>query len=92
MTSERDEAVAIADRFLDEPYTDPDGDKCVLARQYQRSQEQIDWLRKNTGTMRRWIALVRTGDLTEREALRQIEIDIDRIAGPAVPTTGSNDG
>lgn len=44
--------------------------------------EQIKWLRKNVGTMRRWIALHRAGDLSADGAFKQIEIDIDRIAGP----------
>lgn len=49
--------------------------------------EQIKWLRKNVGTMRRWIALYRCGDLTADTAFKQIAIDIDRIAGRADPTT-----
>jgi len=44
--------------------------------------EQVKWLRKNVGTMRRWIALARCGDLTAEAAFQQLEIDIDRIAGP----------
>jgi hypothetical protein len=47
--------------------------------------EQVKWLRKNVGTMRRWIALYIAGDLTAQAAFKQIEIDIDRIAGPQVP-------
>lgn len=43
---------------------------------------QVEWLRKNVGTMRRWVALHRAGDLSAEAAFKQIEIDIDRIAGP----------
>lgn len=44
-TDERTEAEAIANRLLDEPYADPDDDIRVLARQFNRSQEQIEHLR-----------------------------------------------
>jgi hypothetical protein len=44
--SERLEAIAIASRWLEEPYADPDGDQCVVARQFERSQEQIQQLRE----------------------------------------------
>jgi len=53
--------------------------------------EQVKWLRKNVGTLRRWIALARCGDLTAEAAFKQLEIDIDRIAGPA-PTVGESHG
>lgn len=46
---------------------------------------QIQWLRKNVGTLRRWIALARCGDLSPEAAFQQLEIDIDRIAGPQEP-------
>ena len=82
-------------RRTDDKYCGATEDEVIESLQeevYDRD-ERIKWLRQNIGTMRRWIALVRTGDLTERDALRQIEIDIDRIAGPVVPTsTGQNDG
>jgi hypothetical protein len=54
--------------------------------------ERIKWLRKNVGTMRRWIALHRCGDLSADAAFKQIEIDIDRIAGPTVPTSAEQSG
>jgi len=61
----------------------------ALQEQVETRLEQIVWLRKNVGTMRRWIALHRCGDLTAEAAFKQIEIDIDRIAGSANPTDGS---
>lgn len=42
---ERTQAAGIADRLLDEPLVDPDCDACVLARQFNRSQEEIESLR-----------------------------------------------
>lgn len=50
--------------------------------------EQVKWLRKNVGAMRRWIALHECGDLTAKAAFEQIGLDIDRIAGPQ--QNGSN--
>lgn len=38
--SERDEAIALAARVLDKPYIDPDGDICMLARQFEREIER----------------------------------------------------
>jgi hypothetical protein len=40
-SDERSLAAAIAERFLDEPNADPDDDIRVLARQFNRSQEQL---------------------------------------------------
>lgn len=42
---ERAQAKAIAEKWLDESYADPDGDQCVLARQFNRSLEEIERLR-----------------------------------------------
>ena len=58
-----------------------------LQEEVRDRDEQIKWLRRNVGTMRRWIALHKCGDLSAEAAFQQIGIDIDRIAGPAVPTT-----
>lgn len=44
--SERDEAIALANRVLDKPRIDPDGDICLLARQFLRAietAEQLGW-------------------------------------------------
>jgi hypothetical protein len=38
---ERAQAAKIADRLLDGPYADPDGDTCVLARQFNRQGEEL---------------------------------------------------
>lgn len=38
--SERDEAIHLANAVLDNPYIDPDGDICMLARQFLREIEQ----------------------------------------------------
>ena len=38
--SERDDAIALANRVLDKPTIDPDGDICMLARQFLREVEQ----------------------------------------------------
>src|SRR6185437_9661294 len=46
----------------------------ALQEQVETRLEQIVWLRKNVGTMRRWIALHRCGDLTAEAAFKQIEI------------------
>ena len=51
---ERAQAKRIADRMLDEPYADPDGDQCVLARQFNRSQEEVERLS-------RWVADLQSG-------------------------------
>ena len=37
--SEKDDAVKLANRVLDKPYIDPDGDICLLARQFLRAIE-----------------------------------------------------
>jgi chromosome segregation ATPase len=38
--TERDHAMTLANRVLDKPYIDPDGDICLLARQFQRETER----------------------------------------------------
>lgn len=53
-----------------------------LQEEVAERDEQIRWLRKNVGTLRRWIALHDCGDLSAKAAFEQIGIDIDRIAGP----------
>jgi len=58
-----------------------------LQEEVTSQEEKIKWLRKNVGTMRRWIALHRAGDLSAEAAFKQIEIDIDRIAGSPNPTS-----
>lgn len=40
--SERDDAIALANRLLDEPHADPDDDLRVLARQLIRATERTD--------------------------------------------------
>ena len=42
--AELDDAIALANRVLDKPNIDPDGDLCLLARQLLRAREQIDRL------------------------------------------------
>lgn len=42
---ERDRAKVIANRLLDEPWCDPDDDVRVLARQFERSQDEVERLR-----------------------------------------------
>lgn len=37
--SEKDDAVKLANRVLDKPYIDPDGDICLLSRQFLRAIE-----------------------------------------------------
>lgn len=54
-----------------------------LQEEVRDRDEQIKWLRKNVGSMRRWIALHECGDLSAKAAFDQIKIDIDRIAGLA---------
>jgi hypothetical protein len=41
--TERDEAIKLAHAVLDKPYIDPDGDICMLARQFLRAVEG-EWL------------------------------------------------
>lgn len=53
-----------------------------LQEEVAERDEQIKWLRKNVGSMRRWIALASCGDLSAKAAFEQIGIDIDRIAEP----------
>lgn len=38
--SERDDAIRLANTILDEPHLDPDGDVCLLARQFLREIER----------------------------------------------------
>lgn len=38
--SEREEAIRLANRVLDKPHIDPDGDVCMLARQFLREIER----------------------------------------------------
>jgi hypothetical protein len=56
-----------------------------LQEEVAELKSQVKWLRTNVGTLRRWIALARCGDLNPEAAFQQLEIDIDRIAGPQVP-------
>lgn len=55
---EKQYALGLANRLLDLPYADPDGDLCVLSRQLIRRTEEADKLRealKNSAeTMRVW--------------------------------------
>lgn len=44
--TERDDAIKLANRILDKPNIDPDGDICLLARQFLREVEQLDYLRR----------------------------------------------
>jgi hypothetical protein len=44
--SESDDAVLLANRVLDRPYIDPDGDICMLARQLLRRVEEIATLKR----------------------------------------------
>jgi hypothetical protein len=62
-----------------------------LQEEVRNRDEQIKWLRKNVGTMRRWIALHDCGDLSAKAAFDQIKIDIDRIAGPQQPQCSSQE-
>jgi hypothetical protein len=39
--TEKDEAIALAERVLDRPYADPDDDLAVLARQLLRALERL---------------------------------------------------
>lgn len=47
--TEFQQAIALADRVLDKPYIDPDGDICMLARQFNRLNERVDHLRVSLG-------------------------------------------
>ena len=38
--TEKEQAIALANRVLDKPYVDPDGDICLLARQFLRALER----------------------------------------------------
>lgn len=38
---EREKAIQLANKVLDTPYIDPDGDLCVLARHFLRSEERV---------------------------------------------------
>jgi hypothetical protein len=40
-SDEKLQAVEIANRFLDEPYADPDSDQCIVARQFLRALERL---------------------------------------------------
>ena len=40
--TERDEAITIANRVLDNPHIDPDGEICTLARQFLAEVERRD--------------------------------------------------
>lgn len=39
--TERDDAVRLANTILDKPFIDPDGDICMLARQFLRATEAL---------------------------------------------------
>jgi len=69
-SNERAQAAAIAERFLDEPYADPDGDQCVLARQFNRSQEEIARLR---------------ADITHRDELERLAAPLSCATHGLVP-------
>ena len=44
--SEEAQAMLLAERILDKPYIDPDGDICLLARQLLRAHEKIEALKQ----------------------------------------------
>lgn len=46
MADEYEQAKRIANRFLDKPYADPDGDEAVLARQFLRLVEKQEAVEK----------------------------------------------
>lgn len=39
MTTEIEDAIRLANKIMDQPYIDPDGDLCLLARQFLRAHE-----------------------------------------------------
>ena len=39
--NEYEQAIQLANRVLDKPYIDPDGDICLLARQFLRAVERL---------------------------------------------------
>jgi len=43
--SEKEEAIALANKVLDEPYRDPDDDLSMMSRQFLRALEAVDRLR-----------------------------------------------
>jgi hypothetical protein len=51
---ERQQAIKIADRLLDEPHADPDGDICVLARQFNRQSEELAHTVRLLHVVRAW--------------------------------------
>lgn len=69
-TSELRRAIEIADRFLDRPNADPDGDECVLARQFNRLLE-------------RYHRLLPAGSATEAEKTQWSRDLADLIYGPS---------
>jgi hypothetical protein len=51
--SERDDAIKLANAVLDKPYIDPDGDICMLARQFLRETERAENYRTNLERVQR---------------------------------------
>lgn len=47
--SEREDAIRLANAVLDKPHIDPDGDVCMLARQFLREIERGDKAREVCG-------------------------------------------
>ena len=59
--SEIDDAVRLANAVLDKPFIDPDGDICLLARQFLRHGERLARLQAENEALRRERDEARTG-------------------------------
>ena len=64
--TERDDAIKLANRILDKPHIDPDGDICLLARQFLREVEQLDYLRRTIWICARWSRREIAADIDDR--------------------------
>jgi hypothetical protein len=76
---ELEEAKVVAERWLDEPYADPDGDQCRVARQFNRALEQIGRLTRECYDAKRH------RDILERERINTLAVlrlvqDLDMVS------------
>lgn len=89
MSDERADAIALADKLLDEPMADPDDDLRTLSRQLLRSEERVARLRAALINARTALGLE---DLNDDSKMRTVYMINDALEGPTANSGASPDG
>ena len=76
--SELQQAIGIATSVLDRPHTDPDGDECVVARQFLRAVERMTDVLTEAHDWRYRTSFDHRDDARVLEALRKLDLFMSR--------------